>query len=744
MVNQLNDLGLQSLYVDLASGVYGKVIAREGEIFSRGLIISLVKNGVEVDVPLEANVVFYGKNSDNLKYKRSLKRLEDGRYWFFYPSAMLIPGLIEAQFKIYLDGDLDGPMISSSRFDFEVEDSLVGQDIIDDIDDPDIVAKLLAISANEDERISLYEQIKADYESGAFVGQDGPPGPPGQQGEPGEQGPKGDPGSDGLPGPKGDPGDKGDPGEQGPQGEQGEPGQPGADGRDGTDATVTEESIINALGYTPADEDDIRNFQSLGSVSSEDRLVNVTTEHNNQVNVSFNSSATGGYKTYIVTLYHDEAIYDPVKAIVEIDPKNELFAETYVNEDETINVAIDKYFYEYYQDFYVLRLLTTSENVSDLKEDELLKSMSYNGEYRIYYNYFSQVNSSMTSEASGLSSQINSSGGSKATNNFTQINSSGNSIAEGVRSQINASAGSTASGFESQINASVGYGASEPLKVSGQNSQINATAVAKLDARLSQINNSSRCEIPLNFEGGPDIRHAQVNSSSRVINKDFASSVWGYAASGNPLTSNVKIQLLSQTGDINHAGQLNSGHNFTDYAELFPNKTGVTQGYGLLQTIDGHGVRPANEGDQVIGVTSATAGVVLGETPFSWVDRWLKDEWGALIYHDVVDIDWRPNEKKGEKEEDRPMITVPKENSEWDPNQIQTKRQERPDEWTVVGLVGQVYVRLDRNVQPMDYVKPLINGVGQKSTEPTNVRVMKITQKFDEEKGYKIGFCLLK
>ena len=236
MVNQLNNLGLQSLYVDLASGVYGKVIAREGEIFSRGLIISLVKNGVEVDVPLEANVVFYGKNSENLKYDRILERLEDGRYWMFYPSAMLIPGLVEAQFKIYLDGDLDGPMLSSSIFDFEVEDSLVGRDIIDDIDDPDIVTKFLQIAANEDERIALYEQIKTDYESGAF------------QGEPGTDGRDGTDGLDGV---------------DGKDGKDGKDGEQGLPGRDGTDATVTEGSITNALGYKPANEAVIGNIESI-------------------------------------------------------------------------------------------------------------------------------------------------------------------------------------------------------------------------------------------------------------------------------------------------------------------------------------------------------------------------------------------------------------------------------------------------------------------------------------------------
>jgi len=49
---------------------------------------------------------------------------------------------------------------------------------------------------------------------------------------------------------KGEKGDKGDPGEEGPQGPKGDPGAPGADG---SDATVTEQAVKDALGFTPAD-----------------------------------------------------------------------------------------------------------------------------------------------------------------------------------------------------------------------------------------------------------------------------------------------------------------------------------------------------------------------------------------------------------------------------------------------------------------------------------------------------------
>lgn len=339
-----------------------------------------------------------------------------------------------------------------------------------------------------------------------------------------------------------------------------------------------------------------------------------------------------------------------------------------------------------------------------------------------------QVNASYSSTASGENSQVNASDNSTASGERSQVNAGLISIASGESSQINASQHSEASNYNSQVNAC------NSAIASGEGSQINACNGSIASGASSQVNASASSEA--------SVSNSQVNASRAVLNNTAFSSAWGNAGSGSASTQNIKIHLLSETGNINHSGVLNSGHNFTDFAELFPNITGEAQGYGLIQTIDGHGVRPANLGDQVVGVTSATAGVVLGETSFSWAERWLKDEWGAFIYHDIPDPGWEPEE--GQTEEDRPLITVPKENPEYDPEREYAKRQDRPDEWTVVGLVGQVYVRLDENVQPMDYVKPLNNGVGQTSPEPTNIRVMKITQEFDEDKGYKIGFCLLK
>ena len=336
-----------------------------------------------------------------------------------------------------------------------------------------------------------------------------------------------------------------------------------------------------------------------------------------------------------------------------------------------------------------------------------------------------QVNASIRGTASGNMSQVNASQDSTASGALSQVNASRDSTASGEYSQVNASQNSTVSGNISQVNASrnsVASGncslisASRDCENGGRGSAIIACGAYDIDGRGAKIVD----------------RVNAVIIASRGVELPDSFSLAGGMTQGAPSTANRKWQIYSQSGDIQIAGQLTPGHSFTDFAELFPNLTGQKQGYGLLQTIDGFGVRPAQEGERVIGVTTATAAIVLGDTPFSWQGRWLKDEWGAYIYETIID------EETGEE------ITYPKENPEWNPELEQQSRLQRPDEWTVVGLLGQVYVRLKEDVQPMDYVKAWQNGIGQKSLEPTNLQVMKITQEYDAEKGYKIGFCLLR
>ncbi|MFA5528405.1 MAG: peptidase G2 autoproteolytic cleavage domain-containing protein, partial [Peptostreptococcales bacterium] len=313
----------------------------------------------------------------------------------------------------------------------------------------------------------------------------------------------------------------------------------------------------------------------------------------------------------------------------------------------------------------------------------------------------------------------------------SQVSASRDSTASGTMSQVNASQDSTASGTMSQVNASrtTEVNGGHGFTIGALNSEVTGNVSGIISAGRIAYSSTGGCKVTAD--------NALVMVGRGVLNEEYGSIAGGLPTSPTatpspPTTAERKYHLHCTTGDFEHAGQISSGHSFTDFAELFPNLTGQEQGYGLLQTIDSFGVRPAQEGERIIGVTSATAGIILGDTPFSWQGRWLKDEWGAYVYETITD------------EETGKEIQSPIENPEWNPEEKQQSRKERPDEWTIVGLVGQVYVRLEEDVEVMDYVEAGNEGIGQKSSEPTNIQVMKITQEYDAEKGYKIGFCLLK
>lgn len=248
------------MFLDIYSGEVNSLSAKQGEYGSRGIKLTLLNKGCLYDLE-NVRVSLYFKNSEGSLYSID-GELNEGKFLLRFPSEMFKVGTALAELRIYKDEN----NITSKTFSITVDEGIMSDSALDPIDNPDIITKILQIAVNEDERIALYEEIKAAYENSEFKGDPGPQGDPGpagrdgadgEQGPPGKQGLSGKDGADGLPGPQGEPGKKGEPGERGEQGE------PGADGRNGTDATVTEESITNALGYKPADEAVIGNIESI-------------------------------------------------------------------------------------------------------------------------------------------------------------------------------------------------------------------------------------------------------------------------------------------------------------------------------------------------------------------------------------------------------------------------------------------------------------------------------------------------
>ncbi|MCY8466854.1 peptidase G2 autoproteolytic cleavage domain-containing protein [Bacillus atrophaeus] len=291
-----------------------------------------------------------------------------------------------------------------------------------------------------------------------------------------------------------------------------------------------------------------------------------------------------------------------------------------------------------------------------------------------------------------------SSGGGQATGDASAvIATTGGSKAEGPRNAVIASSGgskTTSEGSRSLIGAS-------------NNSRIEGTG-------------SSRA----------------VLASQGVVNKTGYTVALGYGTSSTPSTANTKIQLHAKDGNITLTGQVKGASTFADYAEYFESADGRAIATGYMVSLEGDKIRKANLGDKVLGVISETAGVVLGESLFNWQGKYLRNEFGGLIYEDV-DVTFIDSEGAQVIETRR----LPKENPEFNPNEEYVPRSERP-EWNIVGMFGQIHVRVDETVQDGDRIIPKA-GKGSKSTDGSGYPVMKVTTPYTRERGFGVAVCLV-
>jgi hypothetical protein len=424
-----------------------------------------------------------------------------------------------------------------------------------------------------------------------------------------------------------------------------------------------------------------------------------------------------------------------------------------------------------------LNNVTTVHNIqANVSENAFISGGSYN----------SQINGSRNSTIIDAGTSIVNGGFSN------YIGGSGSVINGGIYSTIHSEnsvingGNSNTAGVFGTYRISNQINASEQSTVKTNLSMISSAIGSRTESRTAQIHSSLFSAAGNSANSGAN-DGSVVISSRAVSNLDDFSIAGGFATTSTASTANRKWHILSRTGNINIAGTLTSNASFSDFAELFPNATGQAQGYGLLQTLNGYGVKPAQENDKIIGVVSGTAGILLNDTTFHWQGRYIIDEWGMPVYEyikddnyileedlikeyqekfpDVIVVDEIPEQKERQKkyelkenivkilhkhetivqkESEIPLIKVQKENPNYDIEREQISRKERPDEWTVVGLTGQVYVRLNKDVKVGDNVKAWKDGIGQTSEKDTNIIVMKITQEYDNSKGYAIGFCLIK
>lgn len=265
--------------------------------------------------------------------------------------------------------------------------------------------------------------------------------------------------------------------------------------------------------------------------------------------------------------------------------------------------------------------------------------------------------------------------------------------------------------------------------------EISSTSTASIQSNFASINttkDTSSNPSRYTFVGASadtvtaQIHQTYLSATSTKSTNPYA-IVTGYGT-GAASTANRTAELYANTGAMSIASTLTQSATFTDFAEMMPNGTGSEIAAGTILTMSNGSVVPANADDVICGVVSYTAAVLAGDTPFCWQGRYLFDEFGRREMIDVIDDSGNFSHK------------APKENPNWNPDLPQSPRSERPDEWTPVGLIGQVFVRVDDTVSVGDSVKA-INGIGTQASAKTGLRCMSITK--DHDGNYGIAKCLI-
>jgi trimeric autotransporter adhesin len=178
---------------------------------------------------------------------------------------------------------------------------------------------------------------------------------------------------------------------------------------------------------------------------------------------------------------------------------------------------------------------------------------------------------------------------------------------------------------------------------------------------------------------------------------------------------------LASSGDMFVDGAFVPGG--ADYAEMFETLDGNAIDVGYFVTTEGDKIRKATGDDMyVLGVTSATPGIIGDSGEMRWKGKFVTDEWGRIQHHEVMiqaEKDKEGNVLIPEKKEMQPML-----NPEWDPQREYIPRKKRP-EWVPVGMIGKVLVRDDGTCEVDGYCIQNDEGIATKASK--GYRVMKRT-----------------
>jgi hypothetical protein len=162
-------------------------------------------------------------------------------------------------------------------------------------------------------------------------------------------------------------------------------------------------------------------------------------------------------------------------------------------------------------------------------------------------------------------------------------------------------------------------------------------------------------------------------------------------------TENKRFEFNTDTGSAGADANWNS--NAFDFAEMFEWADGNPDnadriGYSVALVPDTGKIKIAEAGDTPIGIVSGTAGFI-GDSGFNcWSQMYMSDEWGRPLWDYLYNEDGTPQlNKYGEHAKTKRI------NPDYDPSVEYVQRRNRP-EWATIGLLGKVFMRVGRPVNP--------------------------------------------
>ena len=234
-----------------------------------------------------------------------------------------------------------------------------------------------------------------------------------------------------------------------------------------------------------------------------------------------------------------------------------------------------------------------------------------------------------------------------------------------------------------------------------------------------------------------DFSHAGGYNTSTGVYASQSMGTYNKALTGNATTysgtadafvigngiSSVRANAFRVTFDGKTYGLSAFNSTGADYAEYFEWLDGnpdAEDRAGYFVTLDGEKIRKAIASDDyILGVVSAAPSVIGDSYNDDWSGKYLTDEWGRILYEDVL---------VAEKTDPLGLIIpehtdhLPQISPAWNSTQEYTPREQRP-EWTTVGMMGKLLVRDDGTCTVNGYCKPDSNGMASAST--AGYRVMK-------------------